>query len=126
MSGAVIERRIAHAARYDRLIGDLPDVVPPAVAEGATHVYQMYTVQLPAHRRDAALRAMRARGIGASVHFDPPVHLQPAYLARGCREGQLPETERLVRGIVTLPMYPDMTEADQDWVVESLRAAVAA
>lgn len=120
------ERRIAHAARYDRLIGDMPDVVLPVVAEGATHVYQMYTVQLPAHRRDAALRAMRARGIGASVHFDPPVHLQPAYLARGCREGQLPETERLVRGIVTLPMYPDMTEADQDWVVESLRAAVAA
>lgn len=118
-------RRIALAARYDELLTRLaPAVQTPVVAEGATHVYQMYTVEIGNGLRDRVVHYLRTRGVGASVHFDPPVHLQPYYLERGGHEGMLPVTERLAKALITLPMYPDMTEAEQDRVVHCLREAL--
>ncbi len=117
-------RRQVLAARYDELLGQLPDLAIPVVAEGASHVYQMYTVTVPEQARDRIVNAMRADGIGASVHFDPPVHLQPCYLKRGGHKGQLPVTERLAASLITLPMYPDMTDEQQGLVVDSLRRAI--
>ena len=119
-------RRQALAARYDRLLGELPGIATPSVAREATHVYQMYTITAPEAARDRIVHSMRADGIGASVHFDPPVHLQPYYRECGGREGQLPTTERLARSLITLPMYPDLSESLQDKVVESLSRAVRA
>ncbi len=116
-------RRIRLAARYDEMLGDLP-VETPVVADGATHVYQMYTILTDPDIRDELLRYMRSENIGASAHFDPPVHLQPFYAGLGWNEGDLPITERLSRRIITLPMYPDMTHQEQDRVVEVLRAGL--
>ena len=116
-------RRIRLAARYDEMLADLP-VETPVVADGATHVYQMYTILTDPDIRDELLRYMRSENIGASAHFDPPVHLQPFYAGLGWNEGDLPITERLSRRIITLPMYPDMTHQEQDRVVEVLRAGL--
>jgi len=117
-------RRIELAHRYDTALADLaPTVNLPAVDPAATHVYQMYTILVPAADRDGILLHLRDHGIGASVHFDPPVHLQPYYIERGGKPGQLPETERLAKELITLPMFPDMTEEDQNWVVDNLAVA---
>ena len=117
-------RRVVLAHRYDAELAALaPMVRTPLVAESATHVYQMYTIRVPATTRDQILHYLRANGIGASVHFDPPVHLQPYYMDRGGRPGQLPETEKLAKELITLPMFPDMTEEEQDWVIEALTDA---
>jgi perosamine synthetase len=118
-------RRVEIAQRYDRLLGEIPGIRTPHVAAGATHVYQMYTIEVDARRRDEVLWAIRAEGVGASVHFAPPVHLQPYYLARGGRAGQFPTSERLAAELITLPIFPDMTTDDQDWVVDCLRRAMA-
>jgi len=80
----------------------------PAVQSGATHVYQMYTVQANPARRDAWVLEMRKNGVEASVHFDPPVHLQPFYQEHYPSRCQLPNTEVLARSLMTLPMYPDL------------------
>jgi dTDP-4-amino-4,6-dideoxygalactose transaminase len=84
----------------------------------------MYTIEVGDGVRDAVLHRLRAQGVGASVHFDPPVHLQPYYLDLGNGPGSLPETERLARELITLPIFPDMSEADQDWVVTCLEGAL--
>jgi perosamine synthetase len=119
------DRRQALARRYDDLLASLsPSVRSPIVADGATHVYQMYTIEVGDGMRDAVLRYLRANGVGASVHFDPPVHLQPYYLELGDGPGSLPVTERLAGELITLPIYPDMTEADQDWVIKCLGDAL--
>lgn len=116
------EKRIALARRYDKAFMDLAPVLrSPKVAEGANHVYQMYTVELTNGNRDQTVLALRDKGIGASVHFDPPVHLQPVYLDRGCSEGMLPVTETLASQLITLPIYPDMTTSDQDRVIQCVR-----
>ncbi|HEX5725835.1 MAG TPA: FAD-dependent oxidoreductase, partial [Longimicrobiaceae bacterium] len=87
-------------------------------------VYQMFTVQLAAGERDRVLRALWARGVGASVHFDPPVHLQPFYRGRAA-PGALPATERLAREILSLPIFPDLAHSQQDEVVAALAGALA-
>jgi perosamine synthetase len=118
-------RRIALAARYDQAFARDNSIRPPAVAEGATHVYQMYTIELPQGMRDPVVHELRRDEIGATVHFDPPVHLQPFYRDRGGREGQFPVTERLCQELITLPMYPDMSAEDQDRVIAAVTTAVA-
>ncbi len=118
-------RRVSLAHRYNRLLAPLsPAIRLPLVAPGATHVYQMYTIQVEFEQRDEVLHYLRNHGVGASVHFDPPVHLQPYYQERGGRSGMFPATEKLANELITLPIYPDMTEEEQDWVVESLTQAL--
>jgi perosamine synthetase len=118
-------QRVALAARYDELLAEFaPLISPPVTAEGATHVYQMYTVMVNDGSRDAIVNSMRERGVGASVHFDPPVHMQPFYRINYEVDGPMAVTEKLARHLITLPIYPDMSREDQDWVVECLRNAL--
>lgn len=115
-------KRIALAKRYDALLGALSGLVrTPVIAEGATHVYQMYTIEAGNGKRNTVVQYLRDCGIGASVHFNPPVHLQPYYDNPGTCRGMLPVTEGLAEELITLPMYPSMTKADQDWVVYCLK-----
>jgi len=117
-------RRIALAKRYDQqLISLAPLVTVPSVVDGATHVYQMYTIEVAGGHRDALLNQLRRNGVSASVHFDPPVHLHPYYSSLGGQGTALPVTERLARELISLPIYPDMTEEDQDWVIHCLHEA---
>jgi perosamine synthetase len=120
-------KRQVLAQVYDERLGLMGDAVrTPHVAEGATHVYQMYTIEVEAAARDGILSHLRGNGVGASVHFDPPVHFSPFYRDMGWGEGMLPVTERLSGELITLPIFPDMTADDQDWVVECLGKAVGA
>jgi perosamine synthetase len=124
-----IQRLDALNARRQRLAGRYRDLLLPLrgqirlpeVHEHATHSWQMYTVEVAEKLRNSVVMGLRQRGIGASVHFDPPVHLQPFYKGSKWREGSLPVTELLARELITLPMYPDMTDAEQDFVAEGLR-----
>jgi perosamine synthetase len=116
------ELRRQRAAQYDALLRrDFFDL--PVEAPGRKHVYQMYTVKLRAADRTRFLADLRAQGIGATVHFDPPVHTQPFYAALGFDHLKLPVTEKVVASIVTLPMYPGMSESDVSFVAEAANAA---
>jgi len=118
-------QRVALAQRYDRLLADLVLAVKaPVVVQGATHVFQMYTITVDEALRDGIVIYLRERGVGASVHFDPPVHLQPFYLDYYAGQVSLPVTEKLAKELITLPIYPDMNEVDQDWVVACLKEAL--
>ncbi|MCY3021877.1 MAG: DegT/DnrJ/EryC1/StrS family aminotransferase [Planctomycetota bacterium] len=117
------DARRKHAARYDALLKkeffDLPVEAP-----GRKHVYQMYTVKLKGADRSTFLADLRAQGIGATVHFDPPVHTQPFYAEQlGFGTLELPVTMKVSSTIVTLPMYPGMSEDDVGLVAEAANAA---
>lgn len=113
--------RRKHAERITRGLRAIEGVSVPAEAEGCLHVYQMYTVVLaPGFDRDRFVALLREGGVEASVHFDPPVHAQSYYRARAFRGTPLPNTEALARSIVTLPMFPGLTEADCDAIVAAV------
>ena len=85
-------------------------------------VYQMYTIQVPQLIRNSVVNTLKKDGIGASVHFDPPVHLQKPYLDDS--NVDLPNTEILANTLITLPIYPNMPDSEVDFVIEKLILAV--
>jgi dTDP-4-amino-4,6-dideoxygalactose transaminase len=116
-------RRVA--ARYLEALAGLDGLELPAVADGRTHVWQMFTVLVREANRTELLRKLRSVGVGASVHFDPPVHQQPRYADAKIGPGGLAHTEHVAERIVTLPIDPGLGEADVDHVVAALRWALA-
>jgi dTDP-4-amino-4,6-dideoxygalactose transaminase len=110
------ERRRKIACVYDELLRD-SDLVLPQSREDATHVFHLYVVR--SEERDELLARLRAEGIVALVHYPVPVHLQPAYLGRLRGGGNLPNTERAAREILSLPIYPELTDAE----IEKVAAA---
>jgi perosamine synthetase len=120
---AMNDARRKHAALYNSgLNQEFFDL--PVEAAGRHHVYQMYTLKLKGVDRTKFLAELRGLGIGATVHFDPAVHTQPFYAETlGFGKLHLPVTEKVVSSILTLPMYPGMTESDVAFVIDSANAA---
>jgi perosamine synthetase len=111
------------AALYDRVFADIEQVSPLKVRNDRTNAYHLYVVKLdPALDRDAVFKHLRSCGIGANVHY-APVYLHSYYQHRGYAKGLAPVAERASRHILTLPMFPAMTEADVDRVVAALKGA---
>lgn len=120
---AYVERRNVLARRYDAALADLP-LQRPGIRDGNRSAFHLYVVRLTgegiAAKRRRVFDALRREGIGVNLHY-MPVHLQPYYRALGFREGLCPEAEAHGDSAITLPLYPLMTEAQQDTVVAALR-----
>jgi dTDP-4-amino-4,6-dideoxygalactose transaminase len=115
-------RRNEIAAAYDAVLADSA-IITPARRDGAGHVFHQYVIRHPARDRLAAL--LKEQGVGTGIHYPMPVHRQPAYLDRvalgpaGCRE-----TEAASREILSLPMFPELTDEQVERVCEALRQVV--
>jgi dTDP-4-amino-4,6-dideoxygalactose transaminase len=127
------ERRRALAARYRAGLAAAERqglVVLPAERPGARHVYHLFAVRVPAGgaaaRRDRVRAALHDAGIETGVHYPVPLHLQPCYASMGKGEGSFPEAERAAREVLTLPLYPQLRDAQADQVAETLARTLAA
>ncbi len=116
-------RRRSLAARYDAGLAGA-GLILPAVRPGATHVYHQYVVRHPA--REALRQQLAAQGIGTLVHYPVPVHLQPAYAGRVWIGAGLPVTEQAAREVVSLPMFPELSEDQAQQVIGAVRAFLSA
>jgi UDP-4-amino-4,6-dideoxy-N-acetyl-beta-L-altrosamine transaminase len=118
-----IERRRELAARYDRLLAYLPLTLPSPQPE-AESAWHLYVVRLQLDRISLGHRqvfeGLRAAGVGVNLHYIP-VHLQPYYRDLGFAEGDFPEAERYYAEAISLPLYPLLSDEQQDYVVEQLR-----
>ena len=117
-----VTRRNHLAARYDELLAGLDVEVAPAAPAGTRHAYHLYPVRVP--RRRTVYDYMRAAGIGVQVHY-VPIYRHPLFAPLGAGPALYPETERAYEGLLSLPMFPALTESQQDRVVETLAAALA-
>lgn len=127
------QQRRERAATYDRLLREsglcrtprapfTPDsnapVLPLAVLPHAYHVFHQYVVR--AFRRDELRAFLAARNIGSEIYYPLPLHLQKSFAYLGYREGDLPQSERAAAEVLALPLFPELTEAEQKWVIESI------
>jgi dTDP-4-amino-4,6-dideoxygalactose transaminase len=110
------------AALYDRLLLAVPEVTLPAIAEGRDHVFHQYTVRVP--RRDKVQKLLTARGVPSMVYYPTPIHLQPIYSSLGYKTGDLPESERAAQEALSLPIYPELTNDQIEYVATSLGQAL--
>jgi dTDP-4-amino-4,6-dideoxygalactose transaminase len=111
------EARRARARRYHDLLADT-DLRLPVEASGVRHVYHVYAVRTP--ERDAVATALAAEGIQTGIHYPIPVHLQPAYADEAWGRGSFPHSERAADEVLSLPLFPEMTEAQQEAVAQAL------
>ena len=114
-------RRVA--GLYRKALAHLEDIVLPSESADAVHVYHQFTIRLQG--RDAAQAALRQAGIESVVYYPVPLHLQKMYGHLGYRKGSLPVAERAAAEVLSLPIFPEMTESDVSYVAECLEEIVA-
>jgi dTDP-3-amino-2,3,6-trideoxy-4-keto-D-glucose/dTDP-3-amino-3,4,6-trideoxy-alpha-D-glucose/dTDP-2,6-dideoxy-D-kanosamine transaminase len=116
-----IARRQELARRYEDQLRE-SGLILPATLPGNRHVFHLYVVRHP--DREAIIAALAERGISVGIHYPWPIHTMRAYRQFGEGEGSLPMTEQAAREIFSLPMYPSLTNADQDRVCDALLASL--
>ena len=119
------QQRRERAETYDRLLaaaglstGANSPLRPLTTLPQAHHVFHQYVVR--ASRREELRGFLTERGIGTEIYYPIPLHRQPVFAWLGFGEGDLPESERAAQEVLALPMFPELTEDEQKWVVESL------
>ncbi|MEQ1895982.1 MAG: DegT/DnrJ/EryC1/StrS family aminotransferase [Vicinamibacterales bacterium] len=112
------EARRARAAQYAAALAG-SGVVTPAERQGDRHVYHVYAIRM--RERDRWRAHLEARGVQTGVHYPIPVHLQPAYRDLGYTAGDFPVAERAAGEVLSLPIYPELTPAQVDYVASCLR-----
>jgi dTDP-4-amino-4,6-dideoxygalactose transaminase len=118
------EARRRNAELYGKLLGESEGLATPLVADYAKHVFHLYVVRL--RDRDDVLKALAARGVSCGIHYPKPIHLQDAYAHLRMGPGSLQVTERCAREILSLPMFPELTEAQVETVVRELKSLLPA
>jgi len=121
-AGNAARRRLA--AHYRARLGELRGVRLVAEPAGSAPVYHLMAIRVDAARRDAIRDRLAADGIATAIHYPRPIHLQRAYAHLGQGPGSCPVTERAADEMISLPMYPDLTEAQVDRVVDALAVAL--
>ena len=117
---AFVAKRHALVKRYNEYLTELALSTPWQHPDGYSS-FHLYVVRVAeGRRRRQVFEALRARGIGVNVHYIP-VHTQPYYSAMGFKFGDFPQAERYYDEAISLPLFPGLTEADQDVVIRSLR-----
>jgi dTDP-4-amino-4,6-dideoxygalactose transaminase len=122
------QARRNRAALYDRLFAnagllssnqsDSGPIQLPFTSSKAHHIFHQYVIR--AYRRDELREFLAARKIGTEVYYPIPLHLQPCFVYLGYREGDFPEAERAAKEVLALPMFPELTEEEQQRVVQSI------
>jgi dTDP-4-amino-4,6-dideoxygalactose transaminase len=108
------------AAYYSTAFEGFAPICPPRVDPANEHIFHQYTVR--AERRDGLVAHLKSQGIGCAVYYPLPLHLQPCFAHLGYTRGRLPVTEAAMDAVVSLPIYPELTRAQQDAVVGAVHA----
>jgi len=113
--------RAEKADVYDEAFAELDGIVAPHRADNRTHIFNQYTIRVLDGRRDALREHLSERGIGTIIYYPKPLHLQECFAHLGYKEGQLPQSEAASREVFSLPVFPEMTAAEQNYVAETIR-----
>lgn len=116
--------RARKAALYDDLLNraDLNfELITPSVKPAARHIFHQYVIRVPTHR-DALMEHLKQHGVGTKVYYPIPLHRQECFAYLGYKEGEFPESERAARETFALPVYPELTETQQAYVVETIKS----
>ena len=116
------EARRAHARQYRELLAG-SELQLPVESHEVRHIYHAFTVR--SSERDALQKSLAAAGVQTAIHYPIPVHLQPAYSDLGYKNGDLPHAERAAKEVLSLPIFPEMTQAQLSEVANAIHAASA-
>jgi dTDP-4-amino-4,6-dideoxygalactose transaminase len=116
-------QRQGHAKRYSELFASCgldSTLGLPVALEDRRHVWNQYIVRVPDGQRDALRKHLTERQVGSEIYYPVPLHLQECFVYLGYTEGTLPETEAAAKATIALPIFPELTAAEQDTVVQEI------
>lgn len=113
------EARRRNAQRYNELLQSLQGIVTPKEMSYAKHVYHLYVIRTL--QRNALQKHLESKGISTGLHYPVPLHLQKVFKGLGYKEGDFPVTEKLASEILSLPMYPELTNEQIEYVARCIR-----
>jgi dTDP-4-amino-4,6-dideoxygalactose transaminase len=113
-------RRREHACYYHGALAGIPEVCPPAIDPANESIFNQYTIR--AQRRDELQAYLKSNGIGTSIYYPLPLHLQPCFAYLGYEPGSCPEAERAAGEVLSLPVFPELTRAQLDEVAGKVRS----
>jgi dTDP-4-amino-4,6-dideoxygalactose transaminase len=114
------EGRRRAAARYREALAGIPEILLPVETPHNRHVYHLFVIR--ADRRDDLQEHLTACGIGTGLHYPRPLHLQNAYRGLGLSRGDFPVSEKAADEILSLPMFPELTESQVGLVADAIRS----
>ena len=114
------EQHAAHYAAEFAMRGLGRELVGPHLDKDCRHVWNQYTVRVTGGRRDALQKYLTERQIGSAIYYPVPLHLQKCFAPLGYREGSLPKTEQACREVLSLPVYPELSAAEQAAVIDAI------
>ena len=106
------------AQYYDELLSKIPGITLTAETDYASSVYHLYVIQVD--DRDGLQEFLNAKGIATGLHYPLPLHLQKAYAHLGYKKGDFPVTENIADRLLSLPMYPELSKQQIEYVVQSI------
>jgi dTDP-4-amino-4,6-dideoxygalactose transaminase len=118
--------RRERAERYRRLLKDaalFTFLKPPELFQGNSHVFHQYVIRV--QERDRLRAYLKEKGVDTEVYYPVPLHLQACYKDLGYKEGDFPESERLAKEALALPIYPELTDSQQCYVVDQIKSFYA-
>ena len=118
--GEWTEMRRTNAEKYNVLLGEIEQVITPSELEGVKHVYHLYVVRVK--DREKLQNFLKENEIATGLHYPIPLHLTQAYAFLGYKKGDFPVAEKLANEILSLPMYPELTEEQIEYVCEKIKA----
>ena len=119
------QRRRAIAARYDALLADVPGVHAVRPRSDVVAVYHLYVIEVEPAIRDPLRDWLDQHSIDTGIHYPIPLHLQGAYEHLDLAEGAFPVAEAKAKRMISLPIYPELSEQQQDRIVDAIRAYMA-
>jgi len=114
-----IEKRRENARKYNELLKNISEVTTPFEKKSRKHVYYVYVVRC--QNRDELIKHLGIKGISTGIHYPVPIHLQESYKFLGLKRGSFPITEKCSDEILSLPMFPELTEEEIEYVVENIK-----
>ena len=108
------------AKRYNDLLIHNHNIITPYEADYSRHMYHLYVVKVVVEERGKLIEKLDSQGISTGIHYPIPLHLQPAYKHLGHKIGDFPITEECSKKILSLPMFPELTDKQIEEVVEYL------
>ncbi len=114
--------RHARALQYNEAFAEMDEVIAPFEAPYARHVYHIYAVRV--RERDEVMWFLKEKGIQCGVHYPIPIHLQRAYRSLGYEKGDLPRSEQAALELISLPMFPELTETQVNMVALGVKEAI--
>jgi len=113
------KKRAEIASYYSKNLKGIGDIVTPLIASNRNHIFHQYTIRTKL--RDKLQKYLKEKEIPTMIYYPLPLHLQPAFKYLGYKKGDFPEAEKATEEVLSLPIYPELTKKEQDFIIQKIQ-----